>query len=716
MSSLYRLFAAFLVTITVVSTSVQAVDAPVHTELLADVSAVVPGQVFRLGVLLHMEADWHVYWQNSGNTGMPTRIQWDFPEGFVVGDLQWPVPEKYMEAGFEGYGYAGETLLFARVETPADLIPGNSVMFRASVEWLACREVCIPGTAALELTLPVARRADSVDVTSTFNHYSKLVPHPISAAINVDHRSYRVGSDICVKLDLQSVVGDFIFDANVPDFFPYGGVGSMGILRRRDVDGTRALLEIEFPKEVIGHSFQGIFLYQLSIGGPRFGEIIEVSVPESGRLDDLSILEMDFAASGPSSATMSLVGYIALALVGGLILNLMPCVLPVISLKVLNIVGQAGSDRRRLRLHSLTFVGGILFCFMILATVVVFLKAGGKEVGWGFQFHYPGFIIALASLVFVLGLSLFGVFFLNFPGFSGRNVGDSTKGLTGSFLNGLLATVLATPCSAPLLGTALGFAFSQSPAIIWTIFLSIGLGMALPYALLALQPRWLGFLPRPGVWLDQFKQGMGFLLMATVIWLMWVLGKQLGVEGVVWTVAFLLCLGLACWIAFCLVDLRSSYRKRYIAWLFAALLVFIAYLILLAPLLQRPLVKSMARVGESEWLPFSVAVVDSLVAADRHVLIDFTAEWCWTCKVNERTVFADSRIRRKLHDMDVALVRADWTHRNIEITRMLHLFGRAGVPLYVILPRGRANEPLILPEVITPGMVLEQLDLAGQFF
>jgi len=290
------------------------------------------------------------------------------------------------------------------------------------------------------------------------------------------------------------------------------------------------------------------------------------------------------------------------------------------------------------------------------------------------------------------------------------------EGLSGSFLNGVLATILATPCTAPFLGTALGFAFAQSPFVVVVVFAAIGIGMALPYMVLALKPAWMGWLPKPGPWMGWFKQLMGFLLMATVLWLLWVLGNQVGVEGVVWTGAFLLGLALACWVWGQWGSFLHTGRSQKIARVTAFVLVAGSYGLFLHPLLA--VEQEMAAVDgnladELDWRPFSIGGVEELVANGQMVFIDFTAEWCWTCKVNERVVLSQEAVRQRFTELDVALVKADWTNRNAEITQLLRAFGRSGVPLYVIFPAGRPDSPLILPEVITAELVLKKLEEAA---
>jgi len=403
---------------------------------------------------------------------------------------------------------------------------------------------------------------------------------------------------------------------------------------------------------------------------------------------------------------------------GGLILNLMPCVLPVISLKVLGFVQQAGEEARRVRQLGWAFCAGILTAFLALALVVLLVKSGGEQIGWGFQFQYPGFVMAMAALVFALALSLFGVFEVLLPGTSGDMGGlGRREGLSGSFFNGVLATILATPCTAPFLGTALGFAFAQPASVIVVIFAAIGVGMALPYLILGLKPAWMMWLPKPGPWMGWFKQLMGFLLMATVLWLLWVLGKQVGVEGVVWMAAFLLGLALACWIWGQWGSILHVGWTQKMARLTALVLIAASYVLFLHPLLAKEQLLAAGNDAPAEdalpWQPFSVAGVERLVAEGHLVFIDFTAEWCWTCKVNERAVLSQEAVRKRFGDLDVALVKADWTNRNVEITQLLRAFGRSGVPLYVIFPSCRPDHPLVLPEIITTDLVLRNLDEAA---
>ena len=708
---------------------------PVQVRLLADVDAVVPGQAFYLGVQLRMEEGWHTYWQFSGDTGAPTTVAWELPPGFSTGPLEWPLPSKYTEGeDLVVYGYGEPHMLLAQVRVPEPLDAAAKLPFKAEVSWLVCRELCYPSDTTLVLEMPVSLQAKSSPHAALFAESRARLPVALEerSAIELDYAVQRQGNNIQVDIVLAGRDRPLRTEVDSPDFYPINGefIDVFAPPQLLELGGEEALapgihatpLLLRLQIETFGQEhldvLRGVLVYQLEGDTARRYNAVELEL--DGKLppgaESGGLLAINFKLADADRAALSLWVYLALAAVGGLILNLMPCVLPVISLKVLSFVSQAGEERGRIRQLGLAFVLGILATFMALALVVISLKAGGEQIGWGFQFQYPGFVMAMAALVFALGLSLFGVFSVRLPGAQGGLGGAGRgEGLFNSFANGVLATVLATPCTAPFLGTALGFAFSRSAFVISGIFLCIGLGMALPYILLALEPGWMRFIPRPGLWMERFKQLMGFLLMATVLWLLWVLGKQLGMEGVVWSGAFLLCLALSCWIVGQWIDLRSRRPQRLLGWGVAVALTIFGYGAFLQPLLGAEEILAAVKKPKDElpWQPFSVSRVESLVKAEKNVFIDFTAEWCWTCKVNERTVLAEEVVQNRFAAMDMALVKADWTNRNPEITALLQAFGRSGVPLYVILPAGQADRPIVLPEVITTGILLENLEEAA---
>lgn len=682
-----------------------ASDHPVQARLLADVEAAAPGQPFRLGVELTMAAGWHTYWMFSGDAGLPTAVEWQLPSGVGVGPLQWPLPRKFEEeGGLVVYGYADEVLLMAEAAASSALAAGDTLHLAAEVSWLVCRELCIPGEASLALALPVAAATAPSTQQPQFDRYAARVPGEGVGRVAVDI-GVRARGEQAVEVDVRLAAAGRSFEQGeqAPDFYPLTADDFAFSARRLAAD--HLVLAIKPYGDAAVDTLRGVLVYGLD-GAVQAGTLT-LNLRAAPRLGE-GMLQRDYrAASGPVARPLGF--YIAFAALGGLILNLMPCVLPVISLKVLGFVNQAGEETQRVRRLGWAFCAGIMATFLVLALAVLLLKSSGEQIGWGFQFQYPGFVVAMSALVFALALSLFGVYEILLPGTSRLGGIGGREGLTGSFLNGVLATILATPCTAPFLGTALGFAFAQPAAVVVAVFLAIGAGMALPYGVLAIEPAWIGRVPKPGPWLMRFKQLMGFLLMATVLWLLWVLGKQTGVEGVVWTGAFLLGLGLACWVWGQWGSFQHPTRSKRVARVAALGLVVGSYALFVHPLLTAEPTTAPAL----DWQPFSAARVEELVAGGQMVFIDFTAEWCWTCKVNERAVLAQPGVRARFAALNVALVQADWTNRNPEITQLLRAFGRSGVPLYVIFPAGLIEQPLVLPEIITPAMVVEKLDAAA---
>ena len=481
-----------------------------------------------------------------------------------------------------------------------------------------------------------------------------------------------------------------------------------GVIVATSAGGAQTFLELDVPVRVAGADDVVV------ANRPElFATLLGAEVGGGGLFDQ------DFSAVAGAATDGSLAYFLLLALVGGLILNVMPCVLPVLSLKVMGFVAHAGEHKSVQFRLGLMFAAGVLASFLALAAVVIALQAAGDQLGWGFQFQNPVFVLVMAAVVFAFGLSLFGVYEIVLPVQMGGGGGKGSA-YAESFMNGVLATALATPCTAPLLGTALGFAFTQSAGVILAIFLTVGLGLSLPYVILALNPRLLRFVPRPGAWMDTFKQGMGFLLMATLIWLLWVLGQQVGTDGMIAAMIFILVLGFALWMYGRLLNLSSSTQRRVTVWAVMITLIAGAWWQFVHGPLTSPAVAANATTvashggeGTAGWEKFSVAALEREVMAGKTVFIDFTAAWCTTCKVNEKTVIMTAPVLSKLEELGVKTFVGDWTNRDEEITRVLRQFGRSGVPFYAVFPAGRLDSPIVLPEIITQGLVIEALEQAG---
>ncbi len=434
-----------------------------------------------------------------------------------------------------------------------------------------------------------------------------------------------------------------------------------------------------------------------------------------------SILDRNLTPAD-TGGTMPPYMYFALAVLGGFILNFMPCVLPVIAIKIISLMEQVDDEPGRVRLQGLVFAAGILSSFLVLGGVVLAAREAGQSVGWGFQMQYPPFVIAMATIIMIFSLSLFGLFYVTVnPGQAQIDKLASKEGLTGTFFKGVLATVLSTPCTAPALGPAVGFAFAQSPIVILGIFEAVGLGMSLPYLLLTINPNWLRFIPKPGVWMEKFKEAMGFVLLATVAWLLSVVGAQVGASGVQSVGFFLTGIAFAVWVSARFTDLSSTTQRKAVVWSISGVIsaVCLYVFVLSRPDLMGnvPSEPATAKTAVTEsgitWLPFSIDDLDKNIAANKTILLDFTADWCLTCKVNEKTVLDSAPVVEQLKALNVVTMKADWTRRDETISKLLQKFQRSGVPLYVVFPAGKGSSPIVLPEVITPQLVVDKLKEAG---
>jgi thiol:disulfide interchange protein/DsbC/DsbD-like thiol-disulfide interchange protein len=711
-----------------------------HTtvRLVADVRTLQPGSRFTMGVLMTMDAGWHTYWENSGEAGLPTAIQWELPDGITAGEIQWPLPEKHIEPGdILTYGYSHENMLLVPMEASPSLRPGSTVTLKGDVSWLECERVCVPGSATVELKLGVTAAMPESANTALFASYAAKTPRKPGADPTVAIRQTLEGNQVKIRVTPAQGWQLAADPATAPDFFPES-VNEV-TTGRTVVDATPQGTVISLPlstSQPLTHAvaLRGVVVYQLA-HGERHGVEIEVHLPAGfsalAASAEPGILGQSFSIEQVSGGSQPLMLYVLFAFVGGLLLNIMPCVLPVIALKIFGLVKMAGDNPGRVKRLGWSFSLGIISSFLLLALLVILFKTAGQQVGWGFQFQEPIFIIIMSAVVFAFGLSLFGVYEIRPPAAAVSGVSSviartegSGKGYVASFSEGVFATILATPCTAPFLGSALGFAFAQ-PA--WTtilIFVTVALGMAMPYLILTARPAWLKFLPKPGAWMETAKQVMGFLMMATLLWLLYILGNQLGMEAIIWTGAFLLMIGVALWLIGRFATLTATRRGTALTWIIALAFVGVGYWLFLSPVLQarEALTESPAaastdtdqEAGGIPWEPFSLAKLEEHLKENQPVFLDFTAEWCLTCKVNERTVMASQEVIKKFKNSGIVPIRADWTNRNPDITKLLAKFGRSGVPLYVIFPAGRPSAPIILPEVITSGIVIDAITRAAE--
>jgi thiol:disulfide interchange protein DsbD len=671
----------------------------VRTELLADTNAIVPGKPFTVGLLLRMAPAWHTYWKFSGDAGLPTELKWKLPPGWKIGEVQWPIPLKTIDPGdIQTYGYVDEVLLTQEVTPPAKL-DSSSMKLSADASWLVCEKICIPGSATLELELPVSASSQPAN-TELFARYRRLLPQKWPGPNVATAEWGRVGSDLRLK-----VTGATLANYPAVDFLPLPDEGT--VVGHPTVE-SRSKNEIVFR---ISIESSGKNLSSMA------GLVVFSQKPNGEDRAGWQITTASIASRARPAPARGVLTFLLFGFIGGMILNLMPCVLPVISLKIFGFIQQAGQSRQKILRSGIAFTLGIFAWFIALALLLIALKVAGHDVTWGgFQFTNPYFVLVLSVIVLVFALNLFGVFEISLPQSMTRGLLSTSerKDDLGSFFQGVFATVLATPCTAPFLGTALGFAFSQSPAIILAMFVAIGAGMSAPYLLLSAQPAWLRFLPRPGAWMLHVKQFMGFLLLATLVFLLYVLGAQRGLEGAIWASCFLLVISVACWMKGVFVVPTASATKRGIVLVLMLVIVLGSGIYFIGDKFHSANVASAGSQLRGDWQGFTPERLQAELEQGHTVFVDFTAAWCLTCKFNEASVLESQDVREAFQRRGIVKMKADWTNGDPVITKLLQQFGRPGVPLYVLYP-GKNEEPIVFPELLTKGMVLEKLEtVAGK--
>ncbi len=673
----------------------QGEDPSPHSDarLVSEVVAIRPGEAFTVAVHLTMDAGWHSYWRNPGDAGGETVIEWTLPDGFTARQIQWPHPHRIEAPPLVSYGYDDQVLLLVEVVPPAEVQPGSTVTLEARADWVVCEEICLPATADLSLALPGAEGAVRFD--------------PEWGPAVADTRAR-----------LPAVLDAWAIEAwRVPDGFvlavtPPGGwdgafhgsyffSGASGVIAHaapqpltRDGDTYQLFLA---PSEYLQGSLarlEGVLLASDGVtwDAERGGRAMAVDVP---------VTERPMVAGAP----LTLLTALLFAFVGGILLNLMPCVFPVLSLKVLGWVSQGRAEHSEVRAHGIAFAMGVIASFWFLAGLLLALRAGGTALGWGFQLQSPVFVAVMAALFFLLGLSLFGAFDVGTSLTRLGGILGPSDGYGGSFASGVLATVVATPCIAPLMGAALGFALTQPPVPTLLVFGTLGLGMATPYLTLSMAPALLHHLPRPGTWMVTLRQFLAFPLFATSVWLVWVFGRQTGLDGATALLAGLTLLGFATWAWWRWRDAPRGTWPHVASRVAAGLAVIAA-----VALTVQGTGREAAAVGDELWQPYSAAGVAELRAAGQPIFIDFTAAWCLTCKVNERVVLSTMEVQEAFREREVALFMADWTRRDPEITRALESFGRSGVPLYVLYPGGEQGGAIVLPVILTKQILFEALE------
>jgi thiol:disulfide interchange protein/DsbC/DsbD-like thiol-disulfide interchange protein len=679
----------------------------VKARLVSEVTAIGPGQSFWVALELDIRDGWHTYWRNPGDSGEPTKLTWQLPQGFTAGDIVWTAPHRFEIAPLVNYGYAKHAVHLVQVTAPKDLKAGTPVSLAAKAGWLVCSDVCIPEDASLQLTLPVSAQAGGVDpssatlFTTARSELPSAQPAPTSARIAGDKLIITLGQEWGPTLSQITSLA----------FFPYdeGGIEyatPQTLTRAKDTVDLAMKVGYQPPK---AGAIRGVLVVTEKNGTQTDTVPIEIAANFSGEGAAQVKAGPRFAPLTQSNKEpeRSLATLLLFAVLGGLILNLMPCVFPVLSIKALNVMEQAKKHPAAVRAKGLVFAAGVIVSMLCLAGVLLALRAGGEQLGWGFQLQSPLFVTLLVYLLLAVGLNLSGVFDVG-GGLAG--VGDNlTQGdsYAASFFTGVLATLVATPCSAPFMAPAVGAALTQAPFNALCIFAALGVGIALPFVILSFAPWMRRVLPKPGAWMDTLKQVFAFPVYATAAWLLWVVAQETSPFGLGAALAGSILVALAAW---SFQKSRSSAgggRITVIATAVISLVLAIFLPIRFADVAAAaPGDAALLRPGVDEWQPYSAARVAELNGAGRPLLVNFTASWCLTCLVNERNAFSDAAVQEIFRDKKVTLMKGDWTNRDPAITKALAAFGRAGVPLYVVYNgKPGSTEPVVLPQILTASVV-----------
>ncbi len=670
----------------------------VKARLVSEANAIVPGQSVWVALELDIRDGWHTYWRNPGDSGQATSLAWSLPPGFTAGEIVWTTPHRFELPPLVNYGYAKHAVHLVEVTAPKDLKLGRTVLLQAKASWLVCSDVCVPEDANLQLNLPVSATAaaDPAEAAIFAAARSDLpTPEPASSSARLQNGQ--------LVITLGKTWGPALSQIESLAFYPYdeGSIeyGAPQVLTRsRDAVELAVKAGYQPPR---GGTIRGVLLATETSGGKSVAVPMEIAATFNGGAGSAA------GAGTPPAAAPSLPSLILLAILGGLILNLMPCVFPVLSIKAIGLVEQAKKHPSAVRAKGLVFAAGVVSSMLSLAVILLALRAGGEQIGWGFQLQSPLFVTLMVYLLLAVGLNLSGVFEVG-GGLAG--VGDGLTrgdGYRASFFTGVLTTLVATPCTAPFMAAAVGAALTQSPLVALVIFASLGVGLSLPYLLLSFAPWMRRALPKPGAWMDTLKQVFAFPMYASAAWLLWVLAQQTSSLGLGAALAGAILIALAAW----------AYQKSKFSGLggrVAAIVTAIAAVLLAILLPLRVAGVAAASTGSAAastpaadaWQPYDAARVAEINAAGRPLLVNFTASWCLTCLVNERNAFADSAVQEIFREKGVTLMKGDWTNRDPAITKALSSFGRAGVPLYVVYnAKPGSSEPLVLPQLLTANIV-----------
>ncbi|HEX3367510.1 protein-disulfide reductase DsbD family protein [Phenylobacterium sp.] len=667
----------------------------VAADLIASRNAIAPGETIYVALHQKIETHWHTYWRNSGDSGEPTRIKWDLPAGWSAGEIVWPAPKRIPVGPLMNYGYEDDVLLPVPLTAPANAKAGDKVTLKAQVSLLVCAEVCVPEDDALSLTLPVVATPAAPGGGASDKVMAAVAAAPKPAGLAAVYQVRPAGVALAITgaaLKGADAVGAY--------FFPFESTVIDHAKPQAIERGPQGLTLTLAP----GYGFQG-GKSPASVGG-----VIEVGdkayevaatpgVPPAGA----SGLGPP-AAKGAGGADLGLAAAALFAFLGGLILNLMPCVFPILAMKAASLAGHGGSENVEARRQGLAFGAGSVLTFLALAGGLIALKAAGSAIGWGFQLQSPPVVAVLCLLMLGVALNLSGLFEVG-TSMQGAGSGLASRGgALGSFFTGALAVVVAAPCTAPFMGPALGWALTQTPAAALTVFLALGVGFAAPFVLVAYAPGLLSRLPKPGAWMETFRKALAFPMYGAAAWLAWVLSQQAGPEDLAKLFAAAVLVGLAAWLAGLSQKRAAMGRKPVLLTAVAGAAAAIAVATVVWP---------QDKTAELQSEPYSPARVAELRAEGRPVFVNYTAAWCVSCQVNDKVALSTHRVAQAFGRHKVAYLKADWTKRDGAIAAELAAHGRAGVPLYLVYGTG-GGDGVILPSILTPDIVVKAVEAADK--
>ncbi len=654
----------------------------VQAELVTERAYVQPGGTVRVALHETIRPGWHTYWVNPGDSGEPSRLEWKLPPGWKASDIAWPYPKRLPVGPLMNFGYEDEVLLPVTLTAPADAKPGDTVTLTAHATWLVCEEVCIPEEADVSADIVIGPQDGAADPLFARWHERFPRPSPWPARYQAGEKDFRlfVDSPQIAGANAASVAFFPLTDGYIANAAPQTASAADGGLLIATTSGWKLDTQAKRAKAA---AVGGVLVLQDAGGETR-------------------ALQFSAAPGSVPAAPASGIGLLEaliFAFLGGLILNLMPCVLPILSMKALALAGKGGGARGEALRDSLVYALGVILSFAAFAIALLALRAGGEAVGWGFQLQEPIAVAAFAALMFAIGLNLSGLY--DVPGFGGGGSLAARGGAAGSFFTGVLAVAVAAPCTAPFMGAAMGYALTQSAAVSILVFLSLGAGMAAPFVLLGAVPALRRWLPRPGAWMETLRQVLAFAMYATAIWLVWVLAQQSGADGVLYVLVAALALGFALW----------AYGRRQRGagrvWLVLGLLGALGAFAALATI-RGGEPSAVQNAGPIPHEAYSAERLAALRAEKRGVFVNATAAWCITCLVNEKVALSTPGVAAAFKNGKIAYLKADWTNRNSAITELLQSFGRDGVPLYLYYAPG-ARSAVVLPQILTEGIVTETL-------